>query len=135
MRRKTRERATRSSKTDARFTAKIISRTMKAARAEMRMRNSHGYDQKRKWNASKKNDWNIVFQKTRSAIVSAPKTCPFLRQNRLWETLFGAVIIINCFSPVVVCGLWIFIWPVSPVQGDSRLQIGRDEKSTWNGRE
>lgn len=55
-------------------------------------------------------------------------------QNRLWKIFFGAVIVTSCFSLVTVCGLWMFIWPVSLVQGVSRLQIGRDE-SAWNERE
>lgn len=133
MRRKARERAARSSKTDARFTAKIIARTMKAARAEMRMRNGRrGHDQKRdqkrKVEREQGKQLKYCFPKNEICeIVSVPKTCPFLRQNRLWQIFFGAMIITGCFSFVNVCGLWIFIWPVSPVQGVSPLQIGRAE--------
>lgn len=94
MRRKARERRARSSKTDARFTAKIIARTMKAARAEMRMRNGRrGHDQKRdqkcKWNTSKENNWNIVFQKTRFAIVFSPKVCLFLQGSLFLKIDYG----------------------------------------------
>lgn len=133
MRRKARERAARSSKTDARFTAKIIARTMKAARAEMRMRNGRrGHDQKRdqkrKVEREQGKQLKYCFPKNEICeIVSVPKTCPFLRQNRLWQIFLGAMIITRCFSFVNVCGLWIFIWPVSPVQGVSPLQIGRAE--------
>lgn len=134
MRRKARERAARSSKTDARFTAKIIARTMKAARAEMRMRNGRrGHDQKRdqkrKVEREQGKQLKYCFPKNEICeIVSVPKTCLFLRQNRSnYGKYFLVQWSLHCFSFVNVCGLWIFIWPVSPVQGVSPLQIGRAE--------
>lgn len=108
MKRKARERAARSSKTDARFTAKIIARTMKAARAEMRMRNGRrGHDQKRdqkrKVEREQGKQLKYCFPKNEICeIVSVPKTCLFLRQNR---SNYGKYSLVQWSLPVVFL-LW-----------------------------